>query len=354
MAHKEAGDMDQPTSTSTSYTPWTETYRPRSLKDLKQDYADRMASLTQDGHQVSYLLLGKPGIGKTTTAVCLANDLFGRDPEGKPMDPAVLAGAYTIINASDERNATDVFRRIKDYAHFPMPLTRRYPHLKGLKKLFVLDEADALTTKAQELLAVLIEEHKDRLQFVLTGNEAGKIHKLLKSACLMIYCTYPSMDHQCLYLESICAKEGIPATRAGLEALVDFAQNDLRQATNAVQSVAVTQGRIDGDTVKAVCEEATSDMVLNWLIACWFSQKEEAREALDEIFATGYMAKDLVYSLRHALIETPPRRIPPIVILRWVEALGDLMLANGPITATTIQIEALTERFLAIRDVLKS
>lgn len=91
-----------------SYIPWTEVYRPRSLADLKQEYADRMAVLTEKRYQPSYLLLGKPGIGKTTTAGCLAHDLFG-SYQGKALDPRILEGAYTIINASDERNATDVF-----------------------------------------------------------------------------------------------------------------------------------------------------------------------------------------------------------------------------------------------------
>ena len=338
--------------TQMAYIPWTEVYRPKSLADLKQDYADRMAALTAKGEQPSYLLLGKPGIGKTTTAGCLAHDLFGQH-EGKPLDPRILQGAYTIINASDERNATDVFERIKAFARFPMPLVKTHPHLATTKKLFVLDEADALTTKAQELLSLLMEEHGDHLQFVLTGNDAGKIHKNIKSACLMIYCTYPSLEHQCVYLKALCDKEGIPSTRAGLEALVEFSQNDLRQATNAAQSVAVTQGRVDETTVKAVCEEASSELIQDWLIACWFYSDEEAREALNTILQTGYMAKDLVYSLRYALIEAPPHRIPSPVILRWLEALADLMLDNGPLVATPIQLEALTERFLAIRKILK-
>jgi DNA polymerase III delta prime subunit len=335
------------------YKPWTEKYRPQSLSDLKQDYADRMAALTNEGHQLHFLLLGKPGIGKTTTAGCLAHDLFAVH-EGKPLPSQIMESAYRIINASDERNATDVFRHIKSYAHVPIALTKAYPHLKGMKKLFVLDEADALTPKAQELLGLLIEEYKERLQFVLTGNDAGKIHRSLKSACLMIYCTYPSVDHQCDYLAAICKREGVKANRAGLEALVDFARNDLRQATNAVQSVAVTQGRVDETTVKAVCEEASSEMIQEWLIGCWFREPDEARELLADIMDTGYMAKDLLYSVRQVLIESPPPRIPSPAVLRWLEALADLMLVNGPLVATSIQMEALNERFLAIRSVLKS
>lgn len=336
----------------TTYTPWTEVYRPRSLKDLKQDYADRMTVLTEGGAQVPYLLLGKPGIGKTTTAVCLAHDLFGSH-EGKPLDPKVMEGAYMIINASDERNATEIFQRIKGFAPFPMPMVKSYPHLAKLKKLFVLDEADALTYKAQELLSLLIEEHKDRIHFVLTGNDAGKIHPALKSACLMIYCTYPTLDHQCDYLAEICKAQGVPCTRGGLEALVEFAEQDLRQATNGAQSVAVTQGRIDETTVGAVCEESSSEMIVDWLIACWFRSEDQAREALGSILATGFMAKDLVASLRYALIETPPPRIPSPAILRWLEALGEMMLANGPFVTTAIQLEALNERFLQIRNLLK-
>jgi len=181
----------------------------------------------------------------------------------------------------------------------------------------------------------------------------GRFTRTSNRLASCIYCTYPSLEHQCVYLKALCDKEGIPSTRAGLEALVEFSQNDLRQATNAAQSVAVTQGRVDETTVKAVCEEASSELIQDWLIACWFYSDEEAREALNTILQTGYMAKDLVYSLRYALIEAPPHRIPSPVILRWLEALADLMLDNGPLVATPIQLEALTERFLAIRKILK-
>lgn len=329
-----------------SYVPWTEKYRPKSLDDLRQGYADRMAALTKAGHQMNYLLLGKPGIGKTTTAGCLANDLFG--PE------AAKAGASMMVNASDERNATDIFVKVKHFAPLPMPGRRKNPRLATLKKLFILDEADNMTPKAQVLLALLMEEYSGRLQFVLTANDAGRISPSIKSACLMIYCVFPSLGHQCDYLEDICRKEGVEVQRSGLEAIVEFAQQDLRQATNAVQSVAVTQGKVTAVTAQAVCEESSSEMIETWVIACWFGKPKEARQALAAILDTGYMPRDIMYGLRQVLLENCPHRIPPSAIIHWLEALGDLMLANGRIMVTPIQLEALTEEFLVIRKALTS
>lgn len=96
-----------------------------------------MRRFVQEGRLPHMLFYGPPGTGKTSTALALAQDVFGRQ----------RASSVLELNASDERGIAVVREQIKTFA-----ATRTLALGKATFKLIVLDECDAMTSAAQNAL----------------------------------------------------------------------------------------------------------------------------------------------------------------------------------------------------------
>ena len=61
--------------------PWVEKYRPRVLDDIvgNEETILRLKQIAQDGNMPHMIISGLPGIGKTTSVLCLAHELLGDD-----------------------------------------------------------------------------------------------------------------------------------------------------------------------------------------------------------------------------------------------------------------------------------
>ena len=117
--------------------PWVEKYRPVYLDDVvgNSETIERLKIIAKDGNMPHVIISGMPGIGKTTSILCLARTLLG-----DAYKEAVLE-----LNASDERGIDVVRNRIKGFAQKKVTLP------PGRHKLVILDEADRFVY--QQLLA---------------------------------------------------------------------------------------------------------------------------------------------------------------------------------------------------------
>lgn len=99
--------------------PWVEKYRPTFLDDIvgNNETIERLKIIAKDGNMPHVIISGMPGIGKTTSILCLARQLLG-----DAYKEAVLE-----LNASDERGIDVVRNRIKGFAQkkVTLPAGRR-------------------------------------------------------------------------------------------------------------------------------------------------------------------------------------------------------------------------------------
>ena len=144
---------------------WVEKYRPQTIEDciLNDNLKKTFQEFVNRKEIPNLLLCGTAGVGKTTVARALCNEV-GCD--------------YIIINGSDENGVDAVRNKIKNYAS-SMSLT-------GGRKVVILDEADYLTPNAQAILRAGIEEFASNCSFIFTCNFKNRIIDPLHSRCTVI------------------------------------------------------------------------------------------------------------------------------------------------------------------------
>ena len=145
---------------------WTEKYRPKTIDDviLPKRLKDPLSDFVKSGEIQNLIFVGKSGIGKTTVAHALANEL-GAD--------------VLFINASLE-NGIDVLR--SKIAQFASTIS-----LTGAGKIVILDEADGLNPSSfQPALRGFIEEFSSNCRFILTCNYIQKLIVPIQSRCKVI------------------------------------------------------------------------------------------------------------------------------------------------------------------------
>ena len=145
---------------------WTEKYRPKTIEDciLPERLKLTFQEYVNQRNIPNLLLAGGAGVGKTTVAKALCNEV-GCD--------------YIVINGSDE-SGIDTFRtKIKNYAS-SMSLT-------GGRKVIIIDEADYLNPNStQPALRNAIEEFASNCSFIFTCNYKNRIIEPLHSRCAVI------------------------------------------------------------------------------------------------------------------------------------------------------------------------
>lgn len=142
---------------------WVEKYRPKTIEELCLDAdAKNLIKTYADQKEIPNLLLvGRPGIGKTSLARIIINDL--------------LQCQFLYINASDENGIDTVRHKITSFA--------QTKSLNGGIKIIVLDEADGLTEIGQRALRNTMEEYAKYTRFILTANQLHRIIPALQSRC---------------------------------------------------------------------------------------------------------------------------------------------------------------------------
>lgn len=145
---------------------WVEKYRPQKIDDcVLPDYTKEIFHrIVEDGRIPNMILAGGPGMGKTTVAKALCNEI-GCD--------------WLMINGSEE-SGIDVLRtKIRGYASTVS--------FDGGRKVVILDEADYLNPQStQPALRSFIEEFEKHCSFIMTCNYVNRIIQPLHSRCQVI------------------------------------------------------------------------------------------------------------------------------------------------------------------------
>ncbi|OJD29197.1 replication factor c subunit 4 [Diplodia corticola] len=274
----------QPNGTAAGYElPWVEKYRPLILDDIvgNTETIERLKIIAKDGNMPHVIISGMPGIGKTTSILCLARQLLG-----DAYKEAVLE-----LNASDERGIDVVRNRIKGFAQKKVTLPA------GRQKIVILDEADSMTSGAQQALRRTMEIYSSTTRFAFACNQSNKIIEPLQSRCAILRYSRLTDAQLVKRLMQICEAEKVEYSEDGLAALVFSAEGDMRQAINNLQSTHAGFGFVNGDNVFKVVDSPHPIKVQAMIKACHEQNVDVALDSLRELWELGYSCHDIISTM---------------------------------------------------------
>ena len=229
---------------------FVEKYRPQVIEDciLPDDTKKTFKEFVEKGEIPNLLLAGPPGIGKTTIAKALCNEL-GAD--------------YYVINGSDEGRFLDTVRnQAKNFAS-TVSLTGSSKH-----KVIIIDEADNTGNDVQLLLRANIEAFYNNCRFIFTCNYKNKIIEPLHSRCAVIDFTIKGKQKQQLAgsffkrVLQILDQEKIEYDEKVVVELVTKHFPDFRRVLNECQRYS-TGGKIDSGILASFSDISVNELIKN-------------------------------------------------------------------------------------------
>ena len=232
-------------STMTEFL-WVEKYRPQKIAEtiLPSHIKATFEQIVNGGELHNMLLTGTAGVGKTTVAKALCNEL--------DLD-------YLIINGSEEGNIDTLRNKIKQFASTVS--------LSGGYKVVILDEADYLNPQStQPALRGFIEEFSANCRFILTCNFKNRIIQPLHSRCTVIEFNIAKKDMPVLCnqfhnrVKTILGAEKVDHDPKIVAELIMKHQPDWRRVINELQRYG-SGGIIDSGILVNLADDSIDDLI---------------------------------------------------------------------------------------------
>ncbi len=306
---------------------WTEKYRPKKLDEIVNQVhvTSRLKAWIDTKAIPNMLFAGSAGIGKTCCAVVIARELFGDNWREN----------FLELNASDERGIDIVRGKIKDFAKI-RPLGHNF-------KIIFLDEADALTSEAQQALRRTMEKYSSNCRFVLSCNYSSRLIEPIQSRCVVFRFRSLTKDDVIKHLKSLSEKEGVSAETPALEAIYELSEGDMRKSINLLQASSV-YNPITAEKVYEIASSAKPQDVKDMIGFALAGNFAEAKKKLyDMLINQGIAAEDIIKTVHRNIFDL---EIPEEKKFHLLEKIGDFEFRLNQGGTPEIQLTALLAHFL--------
>jgi replication factor C small subunit len=274
-----------------------EKYRPKSLDEIvgQEHIIPHLKEIVKRRTKVHFLFVGPAGVGKTSTAYALANELN---------IPIVE------LNASDERGINVIREKVKKSA------------LTLGEKIILLDEADSMTEDAQHALRRIME--KSNHIFILTANDEWKIIEPIKSRCVIFRFRNLKNEEVLRILLRILMAEKInfkvtPEVKEALLTLVEYVHGDVRHALNMLESLITANKEIVVENIKSLIPPDFATQVLQLVVE---GRWEEGLKKLEDLYIQNKLDSKL--TIEHLYKAISKLNVNSVVKLRMYEKLGEI------------------------------
>lgn len=227
---------------------WVEKYRPQTIDEciLPDSMKKTFREFINSGELPNFLFCGGAGVGKTTVAKALCNE---------------IGAEYLFINGSEESGIDVLRNKIKNFASSVS--------LTDAKKVVILDEADYLNANStQPALRGFIEEFSNNCRFIFTCNFKNRIIEPLHSRCAVVEFKIENSEKPKIAagfyrrVLDILSQENIEADGKVIAEIITKYFPDYRRVLNELQRYSVS-GTIDAGILVNLGDESYVELVKN-------------------------------------------------------------------------------------------
>ena len=260
-------------------------YRPKRFSefDVETDVIRLLEHMTST-HNVSALLLGPAGSGKTTLTDIVSNEYYaGIGPDG------VSDNVMTISNLKDQG--------IHFYRETVTSFCRTTCTISGKKKTIIVIDIDTINEQSQQVLRSCIDSYKKNINFVVTGTVSKKIIDSLQSRLVVIKVPPPSSDILRKITHNIIAHEEIVMDDDSVEFILRICNGSTKLVVNYLEKFALLKRPIDTAVVNATCTNIYFDRLEHYTaVSVHEHNLAEAIRLIYAIHDEGYSVMDILDS----------------------------------------------------------
>ena len=311
---------------------FAEKYRPQKLNDvINQNHVVERVKAFVKGKNIPHMIFsGQAGTGKTSVLLAIAHELYGSAWRQNVLE----------LNASDERKLETIRSKVKDFA-------RIKPFGDIQFKLVLMDEADALTTEAQQALRRIIEIYSNVTRFCFTCNYSSKIIEPIQSRCAVFRFKALSDSDIKTFIRRIVDGEKLKIDQKAVDTIAYLSEGDMRKVANLLQASASLGEKITDAVVYDVASKAKPTDVKEMLELALDGNFLDARKRLHELLLRqGLTGHDIISEIHKQLYSldgmTEDKK------LQMIEKCGEYEFRLSEGANELIQIEALLATFMAI------
>ena len=302
---------------------WVEKYRPSKISDtiLTDDLKTTFQTFVNEGYIPNLLLSGGPGVGKTTVAKAMLEE---------------IGATYMMINGSEESGIDVLRNKIKNFASTVS--------MDGNRKFVILDEADYLNPQStQPALRGFMEEFHKNCGFILTCNFKNRIIDPLHSRCSVVEFKIPNTDKPKLAgqfftrVQDILTKENVQFEPKAVAGVVEKHFPDWRRVLNELQRYSAS-GMIDAGILVNISETNLKDLVGFLKEKDFKSIRKWVANNLDNDPTRVYRK---IYDMLYEEIE--PQTVPHLVLAVADYQYKSAFVADQEINMLAFMIEIMTQ-----------
>ena len=308
---------------------WAQKYRPKMFSQIigQNYFIQRVEGFVKTKSLPHLLFCGSPGSGKTTTALVVANELYGENS---------TQGNFLELNASDDRGIDVIRTKIKEFAK--LKSLAQIPY-----KIICLDESDSLTKEAQQALRRTMEKYSNTCRFILCCNEISKLIDPIQSRCVIF--KFKSLLKEDVFnvLEKVSKEESLKIDENAKDLLYEISRGDLRKLLNTLQASSVLDKNITEKNILQICDFVSPKEIKNLIEISINGSFLKARDKLIEIKTKrGYTGLEILKELYKQVIELDIDENKKIKLIDKIATI-EFRLSEG--ADEEIQIESLLATF---------